>query len=130
MSAPRGIAAGVIAPRAFGGLTFGGVGGHSEGACEEPLGQIGPVDPVQLAFDLQSCFRLIPEEETTLRKLLVLSPSGIDLLLSVGIPAGVVYLRGERHRSRGEVLDLFETEVEIFGDARHGDILHRLESLH
>lgn len=74
------------------------------------------------AKDVLTFGRLVPEEELALGKLFLLGLGGEDGLEGVGVESRVPCLGRYRHGGGGEVLHLFELEVEIFGQC--GEFCH------
>ena len=84
-------------------------------AAEELRNKVGTTYPVKRFGDIAPVLRVVPEEEHPLQLLVVGCGGGVNFLSRVGMYAGVVYLRGERHRRGGEILYLLKMEVQSLG---------------
>lgn len=79
--------------------------------------QVWAMQPHQLAPYRLPHFRLIPEEKLALGKFLFLCVGREDFIPGVGMDARVVNLGRHCHWGRGEILNLFELEIQVFRDA-------------
>ncbi len=77
--------------------------------------EVGPADAPQLPLDVLPFFGLVPEEELPLRQLLLLRLRTLDGLQRIGVEARVPCFGADGHGRGGEVLHLFEVEVELLG---------------
>ena len=93
-----------------------GIEGLGRGTRIEPWDEISSADAAEALFDVPAFLELIPEEILPLGQFLVLRLSREDGFQCVGVIARVPGLCGVGHRRRGEVLHLFQLEVESFGD--------------
>lgn len=84
-------------------------------SAEEATDEVGAVDLTEEAENGLAFGWLVPEEELTLGELFFLCLGGEDGLEGVGMESCVPCLGGDGHGGGGEVLHLFELEVEVFG---------------
>ena len=95
---------------------------HRTHAVEKLVCQVRSSDTPQFRFYFLLFFRLIPEEELSLGKFFPLCFSTEDRFQCVRVKSGIPSLSRYCHRSRGEVLYLFQVEVQAFGD--NGKLRH------
>ncbi len=87
----------------------------SVGGAEEAADEVGAVEAAERGGDAGSVGAVIPEEVLALGELLRRAGRGVDLLAGIGVVAGIVDFRRDRHRGGGEVLDLLEMDAEVAG---------------
>ena len=93
-------------------------------ACVESWDEIRAPDAAEALFDVAALLGLVPEEVLSLGELVAWTLGGEDGFEGVGVVARVPGLGGDGHRRGGEVLHLFEVEVEALGD--DGELCHVL----
>ena len=93
-------------------------------ACVESWDEVGASDAAEALFDVAALLGLVPEEVLSLGELVARTLGGEYGLEGVGVVARVPGLGGDGHRRGGEVLHLFEVEVETLGD--DGEFRHIL----
>ena len=80
--------------------------------------------PPQFLLDFPSFFGLVPEEEHPLQQLVAGIMGAEYRFECIGVVTGVPHFGADGHWSRGEVLDLFQLEVEpLCGDCQFRHIL-------
>ena len=84
--------------------------------AEQWFDEVGHADPPQFSFDFLSLLGLVPEEKHALGKFLRGTFCAEDGGECIGVVAGVPHLRADGHGGRGEVLDLFQLEIQALGD--------------
>ena len=90
----------------------------------ESWDEVGSSDAAEALFDVASLLRLVPEEVLALGEFVFRTFGGEYGLEGVRVVARVPGLCGDSHRRGGEVLHLFEVEVEALGD--DGELGHVL----
>ena len=90
----------------------------------ESWDEVGASDAAEALFDVAALLGLVPEEVLSLGELVARTLGGEDGFEGVGVVARVPGLGGDGHRRGGEVLHLFEVEVEALGD--DGEFRHVL----
>ena len=92
-------------------------------ACVQLADEVRSAYSLQLLLNVSPFLRLVPEEELSLSQLLALGFGTTHVLQSVWVVACVPCLGANGHRSRCEVLHLFQLEVKSFGnDSQFGHI--------
>ena len=84
--------------------------------------EVGSADTTETLLYVTTLLRLVPKEVLALGEFLTLALGREDGLEGVGIVARVPGLCSDSHGRGGEVLHLFEMEVELFG--KHGKFGH------
>ena len=90
----------------------------------ESWDEVGSSDAAEALFDVAALLGLVPEEVLSLGELVARTLGGEYGLEGVGVITRVPGLGGDGHRRGGEVLHLFEVEVEALGD--DGELGHVL----
>ena len=80
--------------------------------------QVASSHALQFADDVAAFFGFVPEEEHALSQFLFLCLGREDRFQCVGVESRVPGFCGYGHRGRGEVLNLFQVEVQVLGDDR------------
>ena len=89
----------------------------------EFVDEVGSAYPAKFTLDGAALFRLVPEEEHALGKLLFLSLGAEDRLQGVRIVTRVPGLGRNGHRSRGEILHLLQMEIQsLRNDGKFGHV--------
>ena len=89
----------------------------------EFVDEVGSAYPAKFTLDGAALFRLVPEEEHALGKLLFLSLGAEDRLQGVRIVPRIPGLGRNGHRSRGEILHLFQMKVQsLRNDGKFGHV--------
>ena len=78
--------------------------------------ELGFANTSQTLFNAPTFFRLIPEEVLALGQFLLLALGTLDGFKGIGIITRIPRLSRDCHGCGGEVLNLFELEVEMLGD--------------
>ena len=78
--------------------------------------ELGFANTSQTLFNAPTFFRLIPEEVLALGQFLLLALGTLDGFKGIGIVTRIPRLSRDCHGCGGEVLNLFELEVEMLGD--------------
>ena len=94
---------------------MGELAGAAEGRRKEALLKVGAVHLAELFTDGFFLLGFVPEEEHTLFAFIVGGGGGEDGFEGVGMDARAVDDGGDGHWRGGEVLDLFEFEIEVVG---------------
>ena len=82
----------------------------------ELVDEVGSAYPAKFTLDGAALFRLVPEEEHALGKLLFLGLGAENRLEGVRIVTRIPGLGRNGHRSRCEILHLFQMEVQSLRD--------------
>ena len=92
-------------------------------AGEEFGDEVGTVEALERFDDVGTIGGIIPEEVFALGEFFFGGGGGENFLAGVGVDSGVENLGREGHWRRGEVLNLFEMEVEVAGlDGEQGHV--------
>lgn len=86
------------------------------GAAEQLGDESFQTDSSQFMLDLVSFLWLVPEEKHALSQLFLRGFCTSHGLECVGVISGVPHLCADGHGSWGEILHLFQLEVQTFGD--------------
>ena len=89
---------------------------------EDFLDEVFSSYPSQCTFNIASFLWLIPEKELSLGEFVFGCLGTIDGLQCVWIVTSIERLRGDGHRGRGEILNLFQVEIHFLGE--HSEFSH------
>jgi len=78
--------------------------------------EVRTADALEVLFDTATLLRLVPEEILALGQFVALTLGREHGFEGIGVVACVPHLGGDGHGRGGEVLNLFEVEVQLFGD--------------
>ena len=79
-------------------------------------------DATETLFDMSTLFGLVPEEILSLGEFITLALGREDGFEGIGVEARIPRLSGDGHRGGGEVLHLFQMEIQLLG--QHSEFSH------